>query len=225
MGALSPRVTVIIPTRGLVVAQCITSVLSSLKDTPVTSHIVLHSGDTIPDCFNKPIYAWLARSDYIWLVEEDVEVPYRALSHLLAADADIAAIDYPFPNGYGCVAWYEGKPMWTGTGCTLIKREVFERMTRPWFRTDIHYIIDDRGGFHEHLATVPGYGGHDIRFGLMANSMGMSIKVVPSMTAKHWKMVKEGKPGDNTGKHEMRALDWIQHTNILKKNPVSAVRT
>lgn len=221
-------ITVIIPTRGFVVAQCISSVLSSLKSSPLTSHIVFHTGDTIPDCFNKPIETALHDSDYIWLVEEDVEVPLFGLSSMLALDADIVAVDYPFPNGSGCVAWYNGTPMWTGTGCTLIKKRVFEMMPKPWFRTDIEYIIENNGRFREKRIDNPGYksyGGHDIRFGLMAHKLGLTIKVVPAMTAKHWKMVKSGKPGDNNGTHEMVALDAITKRHILTKDPVLAVRT
>ena len=130
------KISVIIPTRGLVVAQCISSVMSELQNTDITSHIVIQEGLSIPDCFNDPIKHELSifDPDYILIIEEDVAIPHGGLQSLLQADYDITAIDYPLSNGYGCVAWYKGKPMWCGTGCTLIKRRVFEEMLFPWFR-------------------------------------------------------------------------------------------
>lgn len=220
-------VSVIIPTRGTVFARCIRSVMENLDSCALPHKIIFHSGDPIPDCFNIPIaQERLTRDpDYIWIVEEDIEVPAVGLYQLMQAQSDIAAIDYPFPNGYGCAAYYKGKPMWVGTGCTLIKRRVLDEIPQPWFRTDIHYLIDGKGFFREHEAKASGYGGHDIRFCLVAKKTGFSIDVVPSITAKHYKIEAPGKAGDNNGVHTITCYDHITKPHVLRQNPLTSVST
>lgn len=220
MGSIS----VVIPTRGLVVAQCISSVLDEFRRSGVTSHIVIQDGLTIPDCFNIPIQNELTlhHPDYLWLVEEDVEVPRGGLQSLLAADNDITAIDYPLANGYGCVAYYKGKPMWCGTGCTLIKRRVFQYMLKPWFRTDINYLINPNGTFTLKEGIQNGYGGHDIHFCITARNFGFSLGVVPSTTASHYKLIDSGQKSDNRGVHTFVVHDHILHPHVLKGDPLDS---
>jgi len=221
------RISVVIPSRGFILARCIDSVLRNLRELDVSYHITVPSGYTIPNCFNLPIQNELLvyHPDYVWIVEEDVEVPAGGLRGLLGTGGDISTIDYPFPNGFGCVAYYKGVPQWTGTGCTLIKKQVFDEIPFPWFRTDILYNQDNNGNFTQ-AKTGPGYkryGGHDIHFGLTAKHLGLSIKVVPNMTAKHMKLKSLGKESDNEGQHVLTIYDRIEHPHILRRDPQKAL--
>lgn len=226
-GTVGERISVVIPSRGLLLARCIDSVLRNLHELGVDYHLTIPSGYAIPTCFNVPIQNELIvyKPTHVWIVEEDVEVPSGGLRALLGAGGDISAIDYPFPNGYGCVAYYKGVPQWTGTGCTLIKRGVFEELAFPWFRTDIIYNKDNNGNFTQKIAA-PGYkryGGHDIHFGIIARHFGLSIKVVPNMTARHIKLKSMGKEGENEGQHSFTVYDHIQHPHVLRRDPQRAL--
>ena len=214
-------ISAIIPTRGYIVASCIESVLDNLKD--MDYRIVFSKGHSIPDCFTIPIRDELRfGANYIWLVEEDVEVPRYGLQSLLAADYDISAIDYPFPNGVGCAAYHKGKPLWCGTGCTLIKRRVFDGVWQPWFRTDVDYIINDDGTFTENEGVLNKYGGHDIYFCLKARRLGFTLGVVPNITARHFKIKKMGEAGVNNGAHEFTVYDHIKKINVMKGDPLDS---
>jgi len=218
---------VIIPSRGLVVAETIQSVIANVQDAGVEAYYAIPTGYNIPDCFNKPIADMIALHpfiQYVWIVEEDVEVPRHGLQALIKQHTDIAAIDYPFPNGYGCVAYYRGKPVWCGTGCTLINMSVFRKLQYPWFRTDVAYIIEEDGAFSRRIVpSATRYGGHDIDFCLTAQHNGLSLSVVPDMLGKHRKLKNLGASGINNGRHEFVTYSEILKVNTLKRNPTHAL--
>lgn len=217
------KIATIVPTRGWVHAACITSVLENLDSVGIVRRPFFQTGLGIPACFNVPIQDQLLtyQPDYIWLVEEDVEVPRGGLEALLMSKADVTAIDYPFPTGYGCVGYFQGKPMWTGTGCTLIRARVFDKydgIPDPWFRGDIAYEEGEEN-YWKREGLVKSYGGHDIHFGLTVQKFGFTIGVVPNMTARHWKIKKAGDSGENDGVHQFIVYDHIKHANALKNDP------
>lgn len=224
---MDTKVSIIIPTRGWVHAACMTSVLDNIRTAEVNTHLVIQTGLPIPDCFNVPVEEEMAtfNPDYYWFVEEDVEPPFRALQALLRSQYDVTAIDYPLSTGYGCVGWYRGRPMWCGTGCTLVNARVFDMVhgvPRPWFRSDVAYEEGEDNYFRrEGIKNT--YGGHDIHFGIMVNKSGLSMGVIPNMTARHWKLKKSGEGATNTGTHEFVVYDHIAHANVLPFNPLDAI--
>lgn len=222
---MSNKVTIVIPTRGVIVGECIQSILQNVKEAGVEYRLITISGLSIPDCFNQGVLEALQEpTDYIWFVEEDVITPRLGLKKLLQAEADVAVIDYPMKNGYGTVAYHNGKPMWCGTGCTLIKRNVFEKIGQPYFRTDILYEISIEGKFSERkVPAMLRYGGHDIRFGLVVNKLGLNIKSIPNETCIHKKLISLGQAGTNSGAHTFQVLTTIEKPSILKKNPLPCV--
>lgn len=105
----------------------------------------------------RNIFAKSVKSDYILFIDSDVVVPSDALKKLMAADKDIIgslcfrrkwpypplilfknknskdekdkymfSLDYPSNSVVECDA--------IGTGCALIKTEVFKKIPFPWFR-------------------------------------------------------------------------------------------
>jgi len=104
---------------------------------------------------------------YIWFLDDDVEVPYMACRQLMATlkqaadDVMIVGGIYPARQYPTEPIVYRGTgagPFWRwkkntifecdliGTGCMLIKTEVFKHLEKPWFKTidtDNAKITDD----------------------------------------------------------------------------------
>lgn len=104
---------------------------------------------------------------YIWFVDDDVEVTFDACRQLLKsikeADDDVMAVggiypskqDPPEPivyevNGHGAFWRWKKNTVFecslVGTGCMLIKTEVFKHIEKPWFKdidTPTLQITDD----------------------------------------------------------------------------------
>ena len=86
------------------------------------------------------------------------------------------------------------KIIWTGLGCTLIRRKIFEELEKPWFRTDMEAVAVHEGssssGYRLHLRprTLPalvGYGGQDLYFCAKAVISGFTIGEVIGVLAEH----------------------------------------
>ena len=106
-----------------------------------------------------------------------------------------------------------GEVIYTGTGCLLIKREVFDLLKMPYFRSDIRWTP------YNYRTTVKivgsmldktGYGLHDVTFGIKLYQAGVKIKVVGRCGQR--KLLELGKQGTNAGAH--RSEKWTK----IKKN-------
>lgn len=217
---MKPVIGLLIPSRGLIMADCVSTAIRQLSELDLIWDHRMPAGLPIPDCFNIPI-ATLLRDNkavtHVWIVEEDVVTPHNGLKRLIEMDADVSIIDYPLRNGYSTVAKSGKKVLWCGTGCTLIKRHVFERLGFPYFRTDGCFWMRDNG-IHEWKPNVkPSYGGHDIRFGVDVNNLGYTIKVVDGMTCEHLELVSMGKSANNNGSHEIKRHTKIENQTVFKE--------
>lgn len=206
-----PSIAVCIATRGLINTWCMESVLKNLEGYPY--RIYFTKDQPIPDAQNTLVSEALAGGqDYLWFVEEDMLIPDGALTAMMAVQAPVVAVDYPMGNGYGCVCKKDGKVLWTGLGCTLIERRVFEAIGQPYFRNDQTARITNLEHMEFHIEDVPNkYGGHDILFGLAVNKAGFTIHHLDTMTATHIKIKEYGKPGVNNGMHQYQRLTDIIH--------------
>lgn len=95
------------------------------------------------------------KAPYVWFVDDDVEVPFGACRQLLRtlkeADPEVCAVggiypeknDPPSPvvyttNGHGPDWRWKKNTIFEasliGTGCMMVKTEVFSKMEKPWFR-------------------------------------------------------------------------------------------
>jgi hypothetical protein len=169
----------------------------------------------IPDAQNELVrQAMKWGATYLFFVEEDMLVPNGALDSLLALETDISAVDYPVgEKRYSCIAKKGEEILWCGLGCTLIHRDVFDKIGKPWFETDktvriistspFEYVIDE---------DIPyKYGGHDILFGIKAREKGVGIAQLEGVIAGHIKPVEAGKEGFNDGVHKFEVWNKIQN--------------
>jgi len=209
------RINVVLPTRGLV----FTEVEEALERERVGHDVKIFRSHNlrIPDGHNELTkQALLDNPDYLWYIEEDTVPPTGALAHLLATDADISCIDYGV-SGWGCVtATSEGKILWCGLGCTLVKAKVFENWEAPWFRTDKTLRLNDWTWqeLPKDYIENKNYGGLDIWFCCEARRRGFTIGQVEG-ECDHLRLENIGQVGVNGGLHTIVLKAKISNKQIL----------
>jgi GT2 family glycosyltransferase len=124
--------------------------------------------------------------DYIFYLDDDILVPDNALEKLLSHGKDIVSglyfrNNYPFlpmlykkqSDRYEAVIDYEKNKLIEvdacGTGCTLIKAEVFKKLDKPYFKNN-----EADGGFSE-----------DLYFCKKAKEAGFTIHCDTSINCAH----------------------------------------
>ena len=219
-GAGPVTFAIVTPSRGLVHSRTVEAVMANLRHAPRKAFRGWYFTHDlpIPECDEQVAERALSAGvDALWFVEEDVIPPAVALAvslHMLD-DFDIVAVDYPvgsIDQKWGClVRDDEGDILWCGLGCTLIRREVFDRLDRPWFTSDWRYV--KRGDRWERVAVepdAPRWGQQDIHFCMEARRAGFRIGQVGGLTAHHASVEAMGKPGENAGWHSVQLRTTIE---------------
>ena len=194
------KLGVCLPSRGLVHSRTLEDLHHILNGTKYTLYM---SHDLpIPDCFNKVVdEAMDAKCDYIWMVEEDMKLPKGILKEMLDLNKPIVTANYPVIDKIPTVIDHDGFTQF-GTGCLLVKREVFEKMGKPYFRADHLY---DAMTFKPVPMHPHAYGGHDIDFSLRLKDSPYKITVTKTKVGQY-KIVGMGRENVNTGQHEVQEI-------------------
>jgi hypothetical protein len=145
--ASSPRVLVAMPTRGYAYAP---SVLRAADLARQFGHeLVLEIGRPIEVVRTRIVSRFLASAaDHLLMIDDDIMGPERAVERLLALEAPVATAPCPIAMGGRIISnvrgldneWLAPPPnevipvSQTGLGFTLIHRDVFTRIRRPWFQ-------------------------------------------------------------------------------------------
>ena len=195
-------IAVLIPSRGMVHSRTMEHILRNLHGKQ--AKFFFTHDLPIPDCFNELVSRALAiGATHLWFVEEDMKLQEGTLSALLATDSDIATIDYPVAEFHPTIKYHGEDAIACGTGCVLIKAEVFTKLGKPYFRTDTIYNV---GSYAEtKVDPKAGYGKHDIDFGIRARNAGFKIAVV-NKPGGQYRLVHLGKSATNQGTHEI--TEW-----------------
>lgn len=212
---------VVTPSRGLVHSRTIEAVMANVEQAVSAGHDFrgwrLSHALPIPECHEAVAVSGLATgADALVFIEEDMVPPAGAFLALLANPAAIVAIDYPVGEAptQSCVGHWgpEGAPIWCGLGCTLVRREVFAGLERPWFLADTQLQLT-RFGDRTVLTPVPHpyeYGGQDISFCSRATQAGFAIAVVPDVIAGHAHLRTWGQILTNQGFHAVDVRETIE---------------
>lgn len=210
------------PTRGLIFTKVEVALEDELFKNGQMPFILRTDNLPIPDCRNKLIESALSVPDWthILLIDDDVIIPEGGLGLLIEADSDIAFIDYPMHYtgdrwGNMGTATYDdwlpgedpkGKPVaWAGLGCTLVKREVLEKMSDPYFKVTQHtFTRDDNGHITLNDDNVQlGGGGEDTYFFVQAKKLGLTITPIQDVQAGHARL-KRAVLATQEGKYQMQ---------------------
>lgn len=223
---------VCLPSRGLVFSRTMQSVIDGMqalnKIGIATSFHISHDL-TIPESHNFVVEQALQHTAVkkIFLMEEDNFLFPDAFVELATSDFDIATIQYNDKNGspHGIIHYNEqGEVLWGGLGSTVFKREVFEKIGRPFFRIDHLYknvkkhLKDGKlitqyeettprekweGDHFEQVRDEYKYGGLDIDIYTRARRFDFKIGVVNNHKGHHFKLLKLGEPYTNNGIHNI----------------------
>lgn len=210
------KIGVILPTRGLVYTK-VEQAIEELRSSEVK---VYRSWNLpIPDGHNQLAKQALSDGcDWLFFIEEDTVPPPGALEKLVQADSDIACIDYGV-SGWACVTRNtKGEILWCGFGCTLVKRNVFEQMTYPYFRADMTLRLNDMTWqkLPENYLKTKQYGSLDIWFCDQARKLGFTITQVEG-ECEHLELVELGKRATNNGLHTIQARPKISRNQIVEE--------
>lgn len=209
------KIGVIVPTRGLV----FTRVIEALEEIRqgYELKVYLSHDQVIPDGHNSlTVKALEDGCDYIWFVEEDTVPQAGSLEKLLAANKAIACIDYGV-SGWSCIARNEqGEILWCGLGCTLVKREVFEKLEQPYFRVDKSLRLRDWTWTDLPASYIEkkNYGSLDIWFCWQARLKGFEIGQVEG-ECDHLLLKSLGQRERNHGLHEIELKPRITKHQTL----------
>lgn len=212
---MSPKIGIILPTRGMVFSRVEEAIEGFRKNHDIT---VYRSHDLpIPLGHNTLTEKALREGmDNLFFIEEDTVPPARALEKLLAVGMDIACIDYGV-SGWSCITKNgEGKILWCGLGCTLVKRSVFEALETPYFRTDKALMLPAMTwrDLPQEYQEKRNYGGLDIWFFCKAREKGFEIMQVEG-ECDHLELKSLGEKGKNHGLHEIGLRLKIEKHQII----------
>lgn len=216
------KIAVILPSRGLIFSQTADELLQNLQE--LDYEIFFSHGRPIPECFEKPVTEALRGSfTHLWLVEDDMILPPTILHDMLDMDVPVVACDYPVsPEGQGALFKdKEGRVVFSGTGCLLVKRAVFDKLSKPYFRSDIRWNAVNHGGFIRFTANritnpdIGGYGLHDVNFGIKLWEASIPISEARSIGQR--KLIKLGETGTNDGAHQIETWTKLKPDYLLKR--------
>jgi hypothetical protein len=216
------KIAVILPSRGLIFSQTADEILQNVRGMP--HRFFFAHRRPIPDCFEEPTRRALADPDitHLWFTEDDMVLPPNTLVDMLAMDVAAVTADYPTTKyGRGAVFKIKNKVIFCGTGCLLVKREVFDELQRPYFRTDTAWNIKNYGSFVKMRANrtegiIEGYGLHDVNFCMALYDRNIPIHELPLKLSQR-KLKALGRQGTNNGAHNIEIWSKIVKDELLKK--------
>lgn len=209
------NVGVVLCTRGLVFTRVENAIFGNLKGV---THTIYRSEDlTIPYAQNVLVEQALSDPEitHVLFVEEDTVMPEHALADMLKLDGDIVCIDYGVA-GYSCITRVKetNEILWCGLGCTLVKREVFDKLEKPYFRSDKALLLNDWPEIKWINAGEQAYGGQDIWFCMQARDAGFTIKQAPG-ECQHLQLDQLGRREINKGLHQISQKPMISKRQYL----------
>jgi len=214
------KIGVIFPSRGLVFSETADELLQNLKN--YNHRIFFSHSKSIPECFNEPLNRALEDKDitHIWFVEDDMVLPPDTLEKMILADKAVVTYDYPVNGeGRGSILEIKNRVIYCGTGCLLVKKEVFNEIERPVFRTNVRWNLKNFGEFIKltsHHAEEKGYGLHDVNFCMELYKLDIPIHRLDVKLGQR-KLVSLGKAGSNNGAHVVKIWKKVIKNELIKQ--------
>lgn len=202
-------IAILVATRGLVFTE--TDILIDKIVNYFDSQVFRTFDKKIPDAQNYLVEEALkTEAQYFLFIEEDNVPTFEQVKSMVNYDRDISFVDYGVA-GWSCSARKsDTEILWCGLGATMVKRKVFEKLERPFFRTDKSLRINDMT-----WTDIPmKYGGHDIWFFTKARESGFKITQVVG-EARHLKLEALGTPEINHGLHKIGEKPKISRKQII----------
>lgn len=219
------KVGVILPSRGLIFSETAEEILANVKG--IAHKFFFSHKKPLPECFEEPVNRALADETitHLWLVEDDMILAPDTLKQMLDMDVAVVTVNYPTSSKQdAAVLTIKNRIIYGGTGCTLVKREVFDELKKPYFRDDIVWIPKNMGDCIKFTAQKKtdnnhGYGLHDVNFYMNLYRLEIPVHKL-DITAGQRKLLALGKSGSNDGAHQIEKWTKVKKDRFftLKKN-------
>jgi SAM-dependent methyltransferase len=232
VSARAPTVAVAMPSRGTMHSRTMEATLVALEAAESAGAVrrvpewwAFSHGLPIPASHERATERALETgADLVWFIEEDNVPPRDALiasvDRMQETDAGLVAVAYPVGepaprgNGYRWDSVYreDGKIQFTGLGITLVRREVFTKLPRPWFDISRQMGLEMVKGKRKLTVSVNRpytAGGIDVVFGLRVRDLGFRLEQVPDMIGGHLRVTKFGVYPLNYSPHAVELWDTI----------------
>lgn len=228
------KIGVIFPSRGLVFSQTADELLQNLKGH--LHKIYFAHKLSIPDCFEIPVNRALEDQTitHLWFIEDDMVLPSTILQDMLDMNAAVVTVNYPTTGrSDAAILTIKNRIIYGGTGCTLVKREVFDELKKPYFRSDIVWSPKNMGNYIKFTGVKRdniGYGFHDVNFFMNLYKLNIPVHKL-DYTIGQRKLIELGKSGTNNGAHNIIVWSKVKKDRYftlmkgLQKSPKSALTT
>lgn len=222
----SVKVAVILPSRGLMFSQTADEILQNLKG--IDYKFYFSHRRPLPECFEEPTNKALKDKaiTHLWFVEDDMILSPDTLKNMLKKNKAVVTANYPTTNkGNAAILTIKGRVVYGGTGCTLVKREVFNELKKPYWRSDIAWIPKNKGDFIKFIAVKrknDGYGFHDVNFFMNLYKLDIPVHTIKETLGQR-KLIALGKAGTNDGAHnieEWRDVEEDRYFQLIKDLPI-----
>ena len=214
------KVAVILPSRGLMFSRTAEEISQNVRDIPHKWFFAHRK--PIPECFESPTNRALLDEEitHLWFVEDDMILPPNTLKKMLDKGTAVVTADYPVAkSGRGSIFVVDKQVIFCGTGCLLVKREVFNELRAPYWRTDMRWNIKNYGEFYKMTRSedtnLDGYGLHDVNFCMNLYHLGIPIHTIKPNLGQR-KLVALGKSGSNDGAHKIEQWTTVKKDHLLK---------
>ena len=185
--------------------QCFTNLMAHLAENRKYTIVTKFTSSAYLDCNRNEIarQAIEGKSDYVLMIDSDMEYPDTVLDTLVSRDKDVIGVVYYSPRwnkektkigrvGPILYDYHPFRKIWAewhkcdkkepfkicaiGTGIMLIKTKVFKKVREPWFS---FFTV----GYRKNVNVM----GEDIAFCLRCMAAGVEIWADPTMNIGHCK--------------------------------------
>jgi len=212
------KICCVIPSRGFIFADTIKTTFLN-PELPKDTIFKIITNIPLPECHNECVKQALQTDcTHILFVENDIVIPAGGITEMIRiieSGARHVAIDYgmvvnPSRNGNSTIVEDKGKVMWTGFGCTMFDRTIFEKeFAYPYFTDAYQYRILGQNPLRYFKETKKGkYGYLDIHWGIEANERGITLNKVKGYRCKHLRIpeFEQYRKQDNNGLYNIREI-------------------
>jgi len=194
-------ISIVLPSRGAILSETVEALLENIDG--VSSRVHISHNLPLPDSFNDLTEkALLDNPTHIFFMNDDVVLGKNMIKNMLRENKPVLCGHCRINDGYDGFYEQKGEITLCGTACLLVRRDIFSKIDKPYFRNDIMY---DFRTWEEIKTPKNHWGGEDAYFCKQIRDAGYKIELVPDR-ARHLFLKQLGDKKSNNGCHKIEEL-------------------